>query len=182
MTMEELDQLCINTHPLPGGRRGREGELRASRPAAGRGADGLRALDALPAPRSRAIRAGGIATASCCPPATARRCCTRCCTCTGYDLSLDELRRFRQWGSRTPGHPESAPHARRRGDAPARSARASPTRSAWRSARRTSPRATTARARDLRPPHLRARQRRRRDGGRAAPRRRRWPATCGSAG
>ncbi len=26
---------------------------------------------------------------------------------TGYDLALDELRRFRQWGSRTPGHPES---------------------------------------------------------------------------
>ncbi len=25
---------------------------------------------------------------------------------TGYDLSLDELRRFRQWGSKTPGHPE----------------------------------------------------------------------------
>lgn len=25
----------------------------------------------------------------------------------GYDLSLDELRRFRQWGSKTPGHPES---------------------------------------------------------------------------
>ncbi len=25
---------------------------------------------------------------------------------TGYDLSLDELRDFRQWGSRTPGHPE----------------------------------------------------------------------------
>ena len=25
----------------------------------------------------------------------------------GYDLPLDELRRFRQWGSRTPGHPES---------------------------------------------------------------------------
>ena len=24
----------------------------------------------------------------------------------GYDLPLDELRRFRQWGSRTPGHPE----------------------------------------------------------------------------
>jgi len=24
----------------------------------------------------------------------------------GYDLSLDELRSFRQWGSRTPGHPE----------------------------------------------------------------------------
>jgi len=25
---------------------------------------------------------------------------------TGYDLPLDELRRFRQWDSRTPGHPE----------------------------------------------------------------------------
>jgi transketolase len=25
---------------------------------------------------------------------------------TGYDLTLDDLRRFRQWGSRTPGHPE----------------------------------------------------------------------------
>jgi transketolase len=25
---------------------------------------------------------------------------------TGYDLSMDEVRNFRQWGSRTPGHPE----------------------------------------------------------------------------
>ena len=25
---------------------------------------------------------------------------------TGYDLSLDELKHFRQWGTRTPGHPE----------------------------------------------------------------------------
>jgi transketolase len=26
---------------------------------------------------------------------------------TGYDVPLDEIRNFRQWGSRTPGHPES---------------------------------------------------------------------------
>jgi transketolase len=34
---------------------------------------------------------------------------------TGYDLPLEELRSFRQWGSKTPGHPEVRSH-RRRGD------------------------------------------------------------------
>ena len=28
---------------------------------------------------------------------------------TGYDMSLDELKQFRQWGSKTPGHPEYEP-------------------------------------------------------------------------
>src|SRR5918911_4945554 len=29
-----------------------------------------------------------------------------CLYLTGYDLTLDDLKQFRQWGSRTPGHPE----------------------------------------------------------------------------
>lgn len=29
---------------------------------------------------------------------------------TGYPLSMDEIRRFRQFGSKTPGHPEHEPH------------------------------------------------------------------------
>ena len=28
---------------------------------------------------------------------------------TGFDISLDELKNFRQWGSKTPGHPEYSP-------------------------------------------------------------------------
>ena len=43
---------------------------------------------------------------------------------SGYDVSLDDLKRFRQWGSNTPGHPELRPrqrHPGRRGhDRPAR--------------------------------------------------------------
>ena len=35
---------------------------------------------------------------------------------TGYDVTLDDLKSFRQWGSRTPGHPEYGLTAGRRGD------------------------------------------------------------------
>jgi transketolase len=51
---------------------------------------------------------------------------------TGYDLPLEELKRFRQWGSLTPGHP------------PAPLGRALPTGWAWRWPRRTWRRFTTA--------------------------------------
>ncbi len=56
--------------------------------------------------RRRRPRAGPTATASCCRPVTRRCCSTRCCYLTGYGLTLDDLRQFRQWGSATPGHPE----------------------------------------------------------------------------
>jgi transketolase len=29
---------------------------------------------------------------------------------TGFDLSMDDIKAFRQWGSRTPGHPERCRH------------------------------------------------------------------------
>jgi transketolase len=52
---------------------------------------------------------------------------------TGYALPIEELRRFRQLGSKTPGHPEWK-------RLPGRSARASRTPWAWRSRRSCSPR------------------------------------------
>ena len=82
---------------------------------------------------------------------------------TGYDLTLEDLRQFRQWGSRTPGHPEAGHTAGHRGHDRARSARASPTRWAWRIAERWL--RTTLRHRGLRPPHLRDRRRRLLHGG-----------------
>ena len=43
---------------------------------------------------------------------------------SGYDLTLDDLKAFRTWGSRTPGHPEHGHTAGRRDDH--RTARAGP--------------------------------------------------------
>ena len=34
------------------------------------------------------------------------RCCYSLLFLTGYDLAMEDLEQFRQWGSRTPGHPE----------------------------------------------------------------------------
>ncbi len=97
---------------------------------------------------------------------------------TGYDLPLDELKRFRQLGSRTPGPSRVRPDARASRPPPARSARASPTRSAWPSPSVASRPSSTARAttssttgRTASAPTATSRR---------ASRRRRpaWPATC----
>ena len=83
----------------------------------------------------------------------------------GWDLSLDDLKQFRQWGSRTPGPPRARPHARRRGDdRPARPGRRQRRRHGDRRAlprRALQPPGPRAR----RPPHLRDLLRRRPDGG-----------------
>ena len=67
---------------------------------------GLRAVGPVPALRSRRIPTGPTATASCSPAATPRCCIYGLLHLSGYDLSLEDIRQFRQWGSRTPGHPE----------------------------------------------------------------------------
>ena len=53
-----------------------------------------------------AIRTGRTATASCSSAGHGSALLYSLLHLTGYDLGLDDLKAFRQWGSRTPGHPE----------------------------------------------------------------------------
>jgi hypothetical protein len=62
---------------------------------------------------------------------------------TGYDLSLDELKRFRQWGSKTPGASRARPHAGRRSIHRAARPGLLAMASAWPSPKPGSPRAST---------------------------------------
>ena len=89
---------------------------------------------------------------------------------TGYDLPLDQIKRFRQWGSLTPGHPESDLTPGRGSDD--RSARPRDWQCGGHGDRRGASRRALqpARPRDHQPPHLRHRERRRHDGGRCSPR------------
>ena len=152
--------------PLSLRRHGREGELRASRAADGRGAHGLRAVDSLPSPQSeepalvgsrplRPLRGPWLGAALLAAP---------------FD-GLRSLARSAQAvptvGERDAGASGEPRHGRRRSlDRPARAGRRQRTRHGD---RRSPPRGALQppRTRDLPPLHLRPRLRRRHDGGRA---------------
>jgi transketolase len=55
---------------------------------------------------TRPSRTGGTATATCSPPGHGSMLQYALLHLTGYDVTMDDLRGYRQWGSRTPGHPE----------------------------------------------------------------------------
>ena len=80
MNQDELDKLCVNTlrflavDMVQNANSGHPGH------AAGRGARWPTCCGRASCATTRPTRAGSIAIASCCRRATARRCCTRCCT------------------------------------------------------------------------------------------------------
>ena len=67
---------------------------------------------------------------------------------TGYGVELDDIEALRQWGSRTPGHPEYRHTRRASRSPPGRSGRASPTASASGSPRPTSASGSVPRSTD----------------------------------
>ena len=82
---------------------------------------------------------------------------------TGYGLTLDDIRDFRQWGSKTAGHPEYTPRRRHRGHH--RTARSGLRQRRRHRAGRGQP-ARPLRRGGRRPPHVRVLRRRRPRGGR----------------
>jgi len=82
---------------------------------------------------------------------------------TGYDLALEDLQAFRQWESRTPGHPRRPDPGSR--PPPGLSARARRTPWVWHWPSALWRTASTDRLHNRGPPHLRAGLRRRSHGG-----------------
>ena len=146
VTANDVRKLSIDT--IRDARDGRVQKANAGHPGHRDGARAAR-LPALPRTScgtTRRTRSGRTATASSSRAGHASILLYAALHLTGYDLSLDELKRFRQWGLAHAGPPGALPHRRASRRRPARSARASRTASAWRSPSASSPSASTARA------------------------------------
>ena len=91
-------------HPFHGRRPA--GELRPPGDADGAGADRLPALHAGDEARPRSTRTGPAATASSSRAVTRRCSSTRTLYLSGYDITLDQIKKFRQLDSPAAGHPE----------------------------------------------------------------------------
>ena len=123
----DLDQLADRHDPDPVDRRRPEGELRPPGRPDGRRADGLRRCGRASCATPRRTRTGPTATGSCCRAGHASMLLYSLLHLTGYDVSLEDLEAFRQWGSQHARPPRVRPDARASRRRPGRSARASPT-------------------------------------------------------
>ena len=110
-------------------------------------------------------RTGPAATASCSRAGHASMLLYSTLHLAGYDVTLDQIKRFRQLDSPARRPPRVRPRAGRRDDHRPARARASRPRSAWRSASACSPRASTAASTPDRQLHVLHRLRRRHRGG-----------------
>ena len=90
--------------------RARDGRSAAGERGPSGHGDGTRAARVSPLPRRDAAQPGrpGLAGPRPVRPLGRHACMLQYAALhlAGYDLTLDDLRQFRQWGSRTPGHPE----------------------------------------------------------------------------
>ena len=142
-----------------------EGQFRPSRACRWAWPTSPRCCGATPARTTRPIRTGPTATASCCRTATARCCCTALLHLTGYDLADRGAQALPPARLADAGPSGVRPRRRASRRRPGRWARASPTRSAWRSRRSCwPPQFNRPGHRDRRPPHLRVPGRRLPDG------------------
>ncbi len=105
-TAATTEQLCIDTDPDAVDGRRPEGQLRPPRDADGDGAGRPTCSTPRSCATTRAIPTGPTATASSFSAGTARCCSTARCTSPATTCRSTTSRRFRQWGSLTPGHPE----------------------------------------------------------------------------
>ena len=183
-------------HPHAGDGRGAEGELRAPRCADGPRPGRVHALEPVPQLRPgrpavaepRPVRAVQRPRVDAAVLAHPPRRGSRTPTCThgqgdrpSRSLPMEQLKRFRQLGSKTPGHPENELHRRRRDhDRPARAGHRQRRRHGDRpeveGRALRPPRVRGA----VRPPRLRHLRRRLHDGGRRRAKPRRWPGTSSS--